>query len=362
MKRIAVVLGTRPEIIKLAPLLRRIVTRKIPLQLIHTQQHYDYIMDKVFFEELLLPEPTHRLQTASPHAILMLASAMQGCADIWQKERPDVVVVQGDTNTTLAGALAGHKSGCAVAHVEAGLRSGDLGMPEEVNRMLTDRVSDFLFVPTEHQRKHLLAEGLDTAKIKVVGNTVQDAVHEHLAFAEATDLPATLARLQQPYALLTLHRPSLVDDSRRLAFALERLAELFVRRKVTGVFLIHPRTRKILQNMDQSTFAGSHLLIHEPVGYLPMLQLLSKAAFVVTDSGGLQEETAILRVPCVTLRTTTERPETLDAGGNILVFPDDPGMCDKADAFLSKPRNWKQLYSVAQTSDTILEHLLQTFP
>ncbi|HRH93100.1 MAG TPA: UDP-N-acetylglucosamine 2-epimerase (non-hydrolyzing), partial [Candidatus Peribacteria bacterium] len=284
MKRICVVLGTRPEIIKLAPLLRRIVTRNIPLQLIHTQQHYDYVMDKVFFEELFLPEPTHRLQTASPHPVLMLAAAMQGCAEIWSKEKPDVVIVQGDTNSVLAGALAGHKHGCLVAHVEAGLRSGDLGMPEEVNRMLADRMSDFLFPPTEHQRKHLLAEGLDDKRILVVGNTVQDAVREHLALAGGTQLPKDLAALEGPYALLTLHRPSLVDDPRRLAFALKCLSALFRERKTTGVFLIHPRTRKILEAMDRSSFEGPHLLIHDPVGYMPMLKLLSKAAFVVTDS------------------------------------------------------------------------------
>ena len=358
MKKLCFVLGTRPEIIKMAPLLRRVVEQNVPFMLVHTNQHYDHAMDQIFFEELQLPKPDHHLKAAAPSPAQFVANVMQGLENIWKNDAPSVVIVQGDTNTVAAAAFAAEKEGIPVAHVEAGLRSDDRTMPEEINRILADHISARLYAPTAHQVERLEREAIDASRILLTGNTIADAVSEHAAFAETVALPRGLEKLPKTYALITLHRPALVDHPELLGNALEQITSSLQKANIHGVFLAHPRTKKTL---DALQFSAPEISVHEPVGYLPMLKLLKHAAAVLTDSGGLQEETALLHIPCVTLRTTTERPETLDAGGNILVPPTGNDIAKQITAFLTTMIDWKPLYAVQNPSDTILADLLSHY-
>ncbi len=358
MKTFCFVLGTRPEIIKLAPLIRRCVQQKIPFTLIHTNQHYDYTMDRIFFEELKLPLPHHDLSAAAATPAEFTANVLRGLGGIWKKDTPGVVIVQGDTNTVAASAIAADKEGIPVAHIEAGLRSDDLSMPEETNRIIADHLSARLYAPTAYQVDRLMREAIGNERILLTGNTIADAVSEHLTIAANTTLPEAIKKLPNPYAIITLHRPSLVDHKDVLENALRQIDSALTEAKIHGLFLAHPRTKKTL---DMLGFAAKNISVHEPIGYLPMLRLLKNASAVITDSGGLQEETALLRIPCVTLRTTTERPETLDAGGNILVKPTGDEIESDISAFLKKKISWKPLYTLDNPSDTMLADLLSHY-
>ena len=358
MKKFCFVLGTRPEIIKLAPLLRRCVDKKIPFTLIHTNQHYDHAMDGIFFEELNLPSPDHQLKAAAATPKEFMRNVIDGLQKLWVVEKPSVVIVQGDTNTVAAAAIAAERAGIPVAHVEAGLRSGDLKMPEEINRIIADHIAARLYAPTAHQVEKLAREAIPESRIVLAGNTIADAVSEHVTLSDSIALPKELRALPQEYALLTLHRPALVDHADALQHVLSEIASALGRMKMRCVFLAHPRTRKTLESLR---FDSPAILIHEPVGYLEMLRLMIGAKAVITDSGGLQEETALLRIPCVTLRTTTERPETLDAGGNILIAPTDETIGEQICVFLQKKIAWKPLYACAHPSDTMIADLLKHY-
>lgn len=358
MKSLCFVLGTRPEIIKLAPLIRRAKERGLPIGILHSNQHFDPAMDRVFFEELTLPVPDHHLHVGSKSASEMIAAILIGCEKAWSAKRPSVVIVQGDTNTMLAGGLAASKCELPVAHVEAGLRSDDFSMPEEINRILADHLASRLYAPTKHQVDRLEQEGIAAEKILLTGNTILDAVTEHTRLAKDAVLPPALAKLPERYALLTLHRPSLVDDPVFLETVLSRLDAALRATDLTGVFLVHPRTQRTL-----SSIRGKHpaLMLHAPIGYLPMLRLLSRATCVITDSGGLQEEAAILRVRCLTLRTTTERPETIDAGGNVIVPPTSDQLTSELASLLKRSISWKPLYPCDHPSDAILSDLVTRY-
>src|SRR5215218_4729134 len=281
--------------------------------IVHTGQHYDRLMSEVFLEELGVPAPDHMLEVGSGSHAAMTARTMERLEPVLVEEQPDLVVVPGDVNSTLAAVLVAVKLGIPVAHVESGLRSFDLTMPEEVNRIVADRFSELLFLHSEEAVENLRAEGIPDERMQMVGNTMIDTL---VALEDRFRAEETAARLGvEPgaYALVTLHRPALVDGP-LLPETVAQLAALA--REMPIVFPVHPRTRKMMESVDAE---HPGLLLSEPLGYLEFLSLLADAGAVLTDSGGIQEETTYLGIPCFTLRANTERPVTIRAGTNTLL-------------------------------------------
>ncbi|MGI6103533.1 MAG: non-hydrolyzing UDP-N-acetylglucosamine 2-epimerase [Patescibacteria group bacterium] len=358
--RIAFILGTRPEVIKLAPLLRRVVERGDPVFLIHTNQHYSANMDAVFFEELALPAPTHNLRVGSGSHGEQTAKMLLGIEPILIEDRPDVVVVQGDTNTVVAGALAAAKLGIPLAHVEAGLRSGDRTMPEELNRIVTDHLADALYAPTDAAKQALVQEGIPVERILVTGNTAVDAVLDHRAIALARPTLGDLGLTPERYVLLTLHRPSNVDDRNRLSAILDGLAQVARATALPIIFPVHPRTAKQLELFGLAL--PEQVRTIEPMGYLDFLALQAGARLILTDSGGIQEEACTLDVPCVTLRENTERPETIRVGANRLAGTSSLGILAAVEAALAAPRGWQNPLGAGTASEQILHALMKIIP
>ena len=312
------VVGARPNFPKVAPLLRAMNARSggFEQMLVHTGQHYDYNMSKIFFEELEMPEPDVHLNVGAGSHADQTARVMLAFEPVVLKYRPDWVVVVGDVNSTLACALVCAKLGVRVAHVEAGLRSWDRAMPEEINRILTDQVSDLLFTPSRDGDQNLLREGISPEKIHFVGNIMVDSLVRSLPKAIVRPTLHQNGLTAGSYILVTLHRPSNVDDPGVLLEILTALEE--VGRELPVVFPVHPRTRKNIAALgDASSFKYLHLL--EPLGYLDFLALTQSARLVLTDSGGIQEETTFMWIPCLTARQSTERPVTITHGTNRLV-------------------------------------------
>jgi UDP-N-acetylglucosamine 2-epimerase (non-hydrolysing) len=311
------VAGARPNFMKVAPVLSALTTDGHTGVLVHTGQHYDEQMSDAFFRDLGLPEPHHYLEVGSGTHAAQTARVMLAFEPVLRRERPDWVVVVGDVNSTLACALVAVKLRqeleCRIAHVEAGLRSHDWRMPEEVNRVLTDRISDLLLTPSRDALPNLTAEGIPAERVVFVGNVMIDSLLRHLPAARALDLPGRLGLGRGEYVVSTLHRPSNVDQPGPLAVLVEALAE--VARELPVVLPLHPRTRQKLEQFGLTRQAAPLRLL-EPLGYTEMASLTDGAAAVLTDSGGLQEETTALGVPCVTLREQTERPVTLTEGTN----------------------------------------------
>ena len=322
MARIVTIIGTRPEIIKMAPVVRALDALPHEHVLIHSGQHYDLLMDRVFFQDMRVREADHRFELRDREPHLQIATTMRQVGPVVADA--DLVIIHGDTNTTVAGALLANKLGRRLAHVEAGIRSFDKTMPEEVNRTVADHLSQWLFAPTEISRANLKREGL-AAGVHVVGNSVIDALRENLESAGRTSrILDTLDLAPKEYLLLTFHRAENVDSPARLAQALDAFDAAAQESGLPIVFPIHPRTAKNLAQFGLQKRAASLLALRmiEPTGYLDMLLLEKNAALVLTDSGGLQEESCYLHVPCVTLRENTERPETLDIGANVLAGTD----------------------------------------
>src|SRR5690606_37619548 len=317
--KVLLVAGARPNFMKVAPILKELAKQGHEAVLVHTGQHYDAQMSAAFFRDLELPEPDHYLGVGSASHAVQTARVMEAFEPVLLEERPDWVVVVGDVNSTLACALVtaklGYEIGCRLAHVEAGLRSHDWRMPEEVNRVLTDRLSDLLLTPSRDADENLRAEGIPEERIGFVGNVMIDTLFAQLPKARARDVPGQMGLERKCYAVVTLHRPSNVDDPTALRTVLEALGR--VAREMPVVLPIHPRTRKNAENFGLSGLMEP-LRVIEPLGYTEMLSLVEGAAIVLTDSGGLQEETTALGVPCITLREQTERPITLTEGTNRL--------------------------------------------
>ncbi|MGH0034422.1 MAG: non-hydrolyzing UDP-N-acetylglucosamine 2-epimerase [Myxococcota bacterium] len=314
--RIAVVAGARPNFMKIAPLLRELDARAcFETLLVHSGQHYDAAMSESFFEDLGIREPDVNLGVGSGSHGAQTAEVLAKMEELMVERRPDALLVVGDVNTTLAATLAAVKLQIPVAHVEAGLRSFDRGMPEEINRLMTDAVSTWLFTTEPAGDENLLDEGVDAARIHRVGNVMIDTLLSHLERARELDTLERLGLEPGGYAVLTLHRPSNVDDSGRLARLFGVLEE--VHREVPVVFPVHPRTQAAIR--DGLDGSEPDLKMVPPQGYLDFLRLLADARMVLTDSGGIQEETTVLGVPCLTLRENTERPITCDEGTNTLV-------------------------------------------
>jgi UDP-N-acetylglucosamine 2-epimerase (non-hydrolysing) len=314
-----VVAGARPNFMKVAPVLRALSARSHETVFVHTGQHYDEAMSDAFARDLELPTPDFHLGVGSGSHATQTARVMQSFEPILLETRPDWLVVVGDVNSTLACALVAAKLrpeiGCRIAHVEAGLRSGDWRMPEEVNRVLTDRLSDLLLTPSPDALDNLSREGLDPASVTFVGNVMIDSLLRLLPSARAALVPERFGLAGKPYGLATLHRPSNVDDAASLRLIIEGLVD--VAREMPVVLPLHPRTRARLAAFGLESMTTS-LRILDPLPYVEMLGLLDGAEVVLTDSGGVQEESTVLGVPCVTLREQTERPITVTEGTNRL--------------------------------------------
>jgi UDP-N-acetylglucosamine 2-epimerase (non-hydrolysing) len=354
--KICVALGTRPEIIKMSPVIRALERRNADYFILHTGQHYSYNLDQVFFDQLALPRPKYNLDTRSGTQAEETGRMMVGAEKVFLKERPDLLLVEGDTNTVLATSLAASKLAIRIGHVEAGLRSRDMGMPEEINRIITDHVSSILFAPTEHARQNLLQEGFPEDRVLVTGNTVVDAVRQNLKLARRTNALGVFKLSRRKYILTTVHRQESVDDQDRLAGVLRGLQGVSEALGLPVAFFVHPRTRKRIRQFRLKVGQGIHLF--EPVDYLSFLRLEANARLILTDSGGVQEEACILRVPCVTVRENTERPETVEVGANEVAGRDPAAVLKAAGRMVKRRRNWRNPFGDGNAGIRIVESVL----
>ena len=363
--KIATILGTRPEIIKMAPIIDEISKRNIEQIVIHTGQHYDKEMSDNFFKDLEIPAPDYNIHVGSGTHGKQTGLMMKGIEEVLLDENPDIVLVQGDTNAVLAGALVASKLHIAVGHVEAGLRSFDMTMPEEVNRRAADVCSTMYFIPTEESAINLLAEGFSRKSLIITGNTVVDACFRHLEIAKKRGFEEeSLADLHienmDNILTLTMHRAENVDVKERVTNIIDALKELS---DMNIIFPIHPRTKNTLKNFGLFDELNDleHIHIIKPVGYLDFLQLTSASTLILTDSGGLQEEAITLNVPALTLRYNTERPETVAAGGNILVGSDKEAILENANKILNdkefadKMKNAPNPYGEGDSAKSIVD-------
>ena len=352
--RIGIILGTRPEIIKMSPIISLCEERPLDYYVIHTEQHYSYNMDKIFFEQLHLPSPKYSLGVGSGSHGAQTGKMLEKIEEILVSDPVDVVLVQGDTNTVLAGSLAASKLNVRLGHVEAGLRSFDSSMPEEINRRVSDHVSDYLFAPTETSREYLLNEGISDELIHIVGNTVVDALYRNIELSKEigeSQLDA-LGLKKKEYFLVTAHRAENVDNRDRFSkilLALDLLAEKY---GSDVIYPIHPRSRKMMEAYDLNS---NNVQFVDPIGYFEFIQVMNNARLVLTDSGGLQEESCVLGVPCVTLRDNTERPETIKVGSNVLSGIEPENILSCVSGILEKKDKWINPYGDGNTSEKILE-------
>jgi UDP-N-acetylglucosamine 2-epimerase (non-hydrolysing) len=334
------VVGARPNFMKMAPIIKAMdnCREQINHLLIHTGQHYDAQMSRSFFDDLGLPKPDIDLGIGSGSHAEQTGKVMMAFEKICQKENPDMVIVVGDVNSTMACTITAKKLGIKVAHVEAGLRSGDMSMPEEINRLCTDVLCDFLFTTDLLANRNLEKEGREPEKIFFVGNVMIDTLLNHRSIAEKLDLVSRLGFLPGRYAALTLHRPSNVDDRQTLKQILEALSE--IASNIPIIFPVHPRTKKMISRFGLDCFLSKEpgkngIFAVNPLGYLEFLHLTMFAKMMITDSGGLQEETTVLGVPCLTLRNNTERPITCTQGTNVLVGNQKAQIIDAAGKILA---------------------------
>ncbi len=318
--RILHVVGARPNFMKAAPVVHALADFDgVRQTLVHTGQHYDKNMSELFFEQLGLPKPDVNLGVGSGSHAAQTGQVMIRLEPVVLDREPDLVLVYGDVNSTVAAALVCSKLGIQVGHVEAGLRSFDRTMPEETNRLLTDQVADLLFTPSEDGNENLECEGVSSEKVHFVGNAMIDTLKRLLPVAKKRSPLKELGIESKSYGLVTLHRPTNVDDPSSLRSVLEVLDD--ISRQITLIFPVHPRTRQNILQLDLSC-RNSDLRLVEPLGYLDFLSLQHGADFLITDSGGIQEETTFLNVPCLTVRENTERPVTVTLGTNVLVGQD----------------------------------------
>ena len=354
--KVCIILGTRPEIIKFAPIIRECEKRGTDYFIVHTGQHYDYNMDKVFFEDLKLPQAKYNLDVGSGFYGQQLNKMMIKLKDVLTSENPSVVLVLGDTSTTLAGALVAHKLGIKIGHIESGLRSYEI-MFEEVHRVISGIIGDYLFVPTEKSKQNLLKENIDENKIFVTGNSIVDAMYQNIELTNNKILEKLNIK-PNDYIAITAHRPEYVDRKDELSNTLKALEILSNEHKI--IFSIHPRTRKNLTKFNLKI--PEKVITIEPVGYLDFLSLMNNSKLMLTDSGGIQEETCIIKKPCVTLRNATERPETVDVGSNMIAGTDPDKIIECVNIMLNKERNWNNPFGDGRTSQRIMDILEKNHP
>lgn len=339
----------------MSPIIRQCEKQGINYYILHTGQHYSYEMDKIFFEQLKLPQAKYNLDVGSGKHGEQTGKMLAAIEEILIKDRPDIVLVQGDTNTVLAGALAASKLQIKIGHVEAGLRSFDCLMPEETNRIIADHISDYLFAPTETSRKHLLNEGIPDEKIFVTGNTVVDAAYQNLEISKnRADILKELGLKEKEYFAATVHRAENVDNKERLGRILSGFLQIYKEFGLPIIFPAHPRAVKMIKEFGFEVPEGTRLI--EPLGYLEFLQLESGARMILTDSGGVQEESCILEVPCVTLRDNTERPETVDVGANLIAGTGEQIILCARQMMESKPE-WENPYGNGESAELTIGKL-----
>lgn len=351
--KISVCIGTRPELIKMAPVIRRLKEAGFLCEFIHSNQHYSKELDADIIRDLRLDNPDLNLGIGSlPHAA-QTGRTMEALENHFLQSRPDFLLVHGDTNTTLGAAIAAKKMNIPIGHIEAGLRSYDNKMPEEINRILVDRISDIHFAPTSVAKENLLKEGFTEDSIEVCGNTVVDAIQEHVTFAKKSKILNQVNVKKNDYILATMHRPENVDSKKELAavFSLLDYASSKVGKKVVAP--LHPRTKKQIDALNVSV--PTSVEIFDPVGYIDMLALISNAALVMTDSGGIQEEAYVLKRPLMTMRSSTERPETLTA--NFIIGTDTEKFDAGWSAFSTESVEWTDVFGKGDTSQTIVKRL-----
>jgi len=354
--KVSIILGTRPEIIKMSSIIKECQEKKIDYFILHTNQHYSENLDKVFFEELKILKPRYNLKIRSGTHAEETGKMLIGIEKVLMKEKPDIVLVEGDTNTVLAGALAATKLHIKVGHIEAGLRSYSKKMPEEINRILTDHCSDFLFAPTKKAKNILIREGIVKKNIFVVGNVIVDVVYQNLRIAKKQS--KVLKKLQlknKKYFLLTVHRSENVDNRKRIEKILNAIDLVYKKFGLPIIYPIHPRAKKMIKNFKLDV--SDEIKLIEPVGYLDFLQLEANAELVLTDSGGVQEETCILQVPCVTLRDNTERQETIEVGSNMLSGVNPQKILISVSKMLIKKRNWENPFGDGNSGKKIIRIL-----
>jgi len=335
---IALLAGARPNYMKIFPLWKEIQANRadrLRPVVIHTGQHYDPLMNDIFFKDFGMPQPDHFLGIGSGTHGAQTGRAMIALEELFLKERPDLLVVVGDVNSTAAGALVAVKMGIPVAHLEAGLRSGDRTMPEEINRLVTDAICDLLLTPSPDADENLLREGVAPEKIRFVGNIMIDSLVQLLPKAKESRILESLGVEENRYVAVTLHRPSNVDNPATLLKIMQELER--VADSTPVVFPVHPRTKAVLASIE-SKIQNLKSKIVDPLGYLDFLRLQSAAALVITDSGGVQEETSFLGIPCLTLRPNTERPITITLGTNRLVDPAREPLADLSRRAIATPR------------------------
>lgn len=346
--KVLCVAGARPNFVKIAPLMEEMKKRKgINCLLVHTGQHYDFKMSQIFFQNLGIPEPDIYLNVGSGSHAEQTGKIMVEFEKVLLKERPDLVIVVGDVNSTIACSLTAAKMGIPIAHVEAGLRSFDRTMPEEINRILTDALSDYLFTTEKSAKTNLLREGIKKDKIHFVGNIMIDSLLKNIKKTKRSQILKKLGLEQGEYALVTLHRPANVDKRQELAEILEALGTIQKRIKV--VYPAHPRTKKNIDDfnlVNRFSFLrasienekNGNFLICDPLGYLDFVMLMMNAKFILTDSGGIQEEATVLNIPCLTMRNNTERPITIELGTNKIIGTDKKRIIDESLKIISGKR------------------------
>jgi len=340
----------------MAPVIRELEGKNADFFILHTGQHYSYNLDRVFFEQLKLPEAKYNLEVGSSSHAEQTAKILIGVERVLQGENPGIILVEGDTNSILAAALAAVKLHIKVGHVEAGLRSYDRNMPEEINRILADHCSVYLSAPTEKAKAILLGEGVSEGKIFVTGNTIVDAVYRNLEIArERGNTPDALNLRPREYLVVTLHRQENVDNGGRFASILEGLDQIAADFQLPVIYPVHPHSRK---RMSEFKLKPRNLTLIDPVDFLRFLQLESGARLILTDSGGVQEEACILGVPCVTLRDSTERPETIDVGANILAGASPDRIVECSKLMLGKEKHWQNPFGDGTAGRKIVEIIM----
>lgn len=357
MGAICIILGTRPEIVKMSPVIRECQERKIDFFVIHSGQHYSYNMDRIFFKELELEEPKYNLGVGSGAHGVQTGTMLAKIEEILIKEKPWIVIVQGDTNTVLAGCLAAVKLGIKVAHVEAGMRSFDRTMPEEINRVVVDHTADFNFAPNQNAIDNLVHEGIELEKIVHSGNTLIDAVIQGSVISEVKSRILDDLKLRKAeYVLATIHRQENVDNRKRLGEIMAGISAVADEHRIEVILPLHPHTKKSLLEFDIVIPEG--VTVIEPLGFMDFLKLESNAKLIMTDSGGIQEEACALMVPCVTLRDNTEWLETLEIGSNMLSGADAARIAEVTRTMLGRSRDWVCPIDGRGSGKMIVEYVL----
>jgi len=352
--KIAIVVGVRPEFIKMAPFIKLCQEKKIDHYVIHTGQHYGDDMDKQFFDNFDLGTPDYVLDTHSTSPVTQIVKMITGMENILSENRPDLVLVYGDSNSALGPALACAKMNISIGHIEAGLRSFDRTMPEEINRVVVDHISNFLFAPTDVCKNNLIQEGIDSKHIFVTGNTVVDSVFHIKDIARTqSNILDSLKLNQKDFSILTLHRPSNVDNPIKLEEILKSLNQLCDEFSTKIVFPIHPRTKKNLETFGLSI--PKNIIATPPLGYLDFVQLQNNSKVIFTDSGSIQEEACIIGIPCITIRDNTERPESVEVLANTLTKSDFQSIKQAFEKQTQISTDWNNPYGDGTASQQILD-------